>query len=67
MEPTSLAGPPSTTSHLDIIHLSIFDYYILEVLFNSYRTLILTSRGTCIFIIHTFIHIFYTLMIVQEN
>ena len=40
MEPTSLAGPPSTTPHLDIIHLSIFDYYILEVLFNSYRTLI---------------------------
>ena len=61
MEPTSLAGPPSTTSHLDIIHLSNFDYYILEILFNSYRTLIFNlMRNLYLYNSYIYTYILYT-------
>ena len=63
----TLSGAPSTTSQIGYYHLSIFWiitsclYFLIWEVLLAIKRVFLTSwaRGTCIFIMHTFIHIFY--------
>ena len=62
----TLSGAPSTTSHIGYIICPFLDYYILAIFHYLRNPLAITrwfltswARGTCIFIMHTFIHIFY--------